>query len=217
MSNYVGSRLEKALKELHGKINNKKIADKYNITQQSVGQLKKKKAINETISFICQGENINLNWLLTGDGDMLNKPTNNQAENTYTLKKITSYKASAGAGNDIEGVEVYETGEVMHLDKAFLKTPPNKTLRVVRVDGYSMVPMLLPDSWVIFEEVNEFKTDGLYIINYAGQLMVKLLQLSPKGILHIISKNKDYESYEINLKENTEYFKIIGKVIRSII
>ena len=36
----------------------------------------------------------------------------------------------------------------MHLDKA---------LRIMQVDGYSMVFMLLPDSWIIFEEIDEFK------------------------------------------------------------
>lgn len=41
-------------------------------------------------------------------------------------------------------------------------------IKAIRVDGYSMVPMLLPDSWVIFEERSEFKGDGLYIINYAN-------------------------------------------------
>lgn len=183
----------------------------------------------KNIAEIC---NVSADWLLSSN-DELTIPANvkknrqnnilftqndnlNEKPDSYSLKKVTAYKASAGGGNDIEGIEVYETGEIMHIDKSFFKVPPSKNVRVIQVDGYSMIPMLLPDSWVIFDEISEFKTDGLYIINYGGQLMVKLLQIAPNGILKIISKNQDYQSYEINLKETNEFFKIVGKVIRVI-
>ncbi|ELN5506878.1 helix-turn-helix transcriptional regulator, partial [Campylobacter coli] len=75
-----------------------------------------------------------------------------------------------------------------------------------------------PDSWVIFEEVHEYQGDGLYILNFDNQLMVKLLQLDPiSKILDIISVNKDYKSYSIDLKDSQIELIIQGKVLRSII
>lgn len=147
----------------------------------------------------------------------LKNETNETTSKTYAIKKITAYSASAGGGNEIDDIEVYETDEVMHIDRAFFKTPPSKKARAIKVDGYSMTPMLLPDSWVVFEECFDFKGDGLYVINYSGQLMVKLLQLTPQGVLKVISKNSDYQSYEVNLKESNEHFSIVGKVIKCII
>lgn len=147
----------------------------------------------------------------------LKNETNETTSKTYAIKKITAYSASAGGGNEIDDIEVYETDEVMHIDRAFFKTPPSKKARAIKVDGYSMTPMLLPDSWVVFEECFDFKGDALYVINYSGQLMVKLLQLTPQGVLKVISKNSDYQSYEVNLKESNEHLMIVGKVIKCII
>lgn len=135
---------------------------------------------------------------------------------TYTLPRLT-IKASAGHGTDLISVDEFDTGETMVIDKSFFKTKPKANLKVIQVDGYSMIPMLLPDSFVIFEETYKLDGDGLYVINYSNQLMVKLLQITPDGKLAIISKNKDYKSFELNFKENNEFFKIIGKVIKCIL
>lgn len=67
---FVGERFAKALEEKYGKMNNPIIADKYGFAQQTIGQAKKKKAINETIALICGNEDINLNWIQTGKGAM---------------------------------------------------------------------------------------------------------------------------------------------------
>ncbi len=135
----------------------------------------------------------------------------------YFIPKL-NITASAGGGNELEGLECYESGQTLAIDKAFFKAIPSHNIKAIRVDGYSMIPLLFPDSWVIFEEGNEFKGDGLYIINYANQLMVKLLQLNPiTNILEIISTNKNYKSYEVSLSESQELCLIRGKVLRSII
>ncbi|WP_305862482.1 XRE family transcriptional regulator [Helicobacter cholecystus] len=135
----------------------------------------------------------------------------------YIIPKLTLH-AQAGGGNEILDLECYESGEMLTIDKAFFKVIPSYKLKAIKVEGYSMIPMLLPDSWVVFEERREYKGDGLYIINYAGQLMVKLLQLDPvRNILDIVSVNKEYKSYSIPLSESQVEFIIIGKVLRCII
>ncbi|MBC5858058.1 LexA family transcriptional regulator [Campylobacter jejuni] len=140
-----------------------------------------------------------------------------EKESFYYIPKL-NINASAGGGNELEGLECYESGELMAIDKAFFKTIPSSSIKAIRVDGYSMTPMLFPDSWVIFEESADFKGDGLYVLNYNGQLMVKLLQLNPfENILEIISVNKEYKSYSIKLDESQTPLFIKGKVLRSVI
>lgn len=189
------------LKELWGLKTDNELAETLGVTKYSIDNwVKRDKISNE--------------WLLK-ISQMTDK-TSNLPTTTYTLPLLT-IKASAGHGTDLISVDEFDTGTTMVIDKSFFKTPPKANLKVIQVDGYSMIPMLLPDSFVIFEETYKFDGDGLYVINYSNQLMVKLLQLTPNGILKIISKNKDYESYELSFKDNNEFFKIIGKVIKCIL
>ncbi|TKX29534.1 transcriptional regulator [Campylobacter estrildidarum] len=159
-------------------------------------------------------QSTNLNKNLSPNQTKLKKP---QEESFYYIPKL-NINASAGGGNEVEGLEHYESGELMAIDKAFFKTIPSTNIKAIRVDGYSMTPMLFPDSWVIFEEGSDFKGDGLYVLNYNGQLMVKLLQLNPfENILEIISVNKEYKSYSVKLDESQISVLIKGKVLRSVI
>mgnify|MGYP002741402125 FL=1 len=135
----------------------------------------------------------------------------------YNIKKITAYKASAGGGNEIDDIKSYETGELMPISRAFFKTQPKKELNAIEISGESMMPMLHDGDWVIFCDDGEFRGDGLYVVNFSGQLMAKVLQLSPRGELKIISVNPNFKSYEIDINETQEHFRIIGKVIKSII
>ena len=129
-----------------------------------------------------------------------------------------SSKVGAGESVDINGIEVYDTTKLVPFSQMLFKTRLKNTnnLRCMQVEGYSMVPMLYPDSWVIADVTARFEGDGLYIINFCGNFMVKLLQKSPDGVLHIISINKDYQSYEIDEDSNVEVY-IVGKVLRCVI
>ena len=134
----------------------------------------------------------------------------------YWIKKINQ-KVGAGTSVDITEVDVIDEDDKFFVPATFFKTiMKNEKLRMAQVDGYSMVPMLNPDNWVIFEKTKEFKGDGLYVIMYNDNLMVKILQKTPRGNLYIKSTNKDYESFELD--ENTcGSCQIIGKVIKCII
>lgn len=132
---------------------------------------------------------------------------------------ITSLNSAVGAGEsvDIDGIEVFDSDILIPFSKLLFKTPPNfAKLRCMRVDGYSMIPLLYPDSWVIAEISSQFQGDGLYIINFSGNFMVKMVQKSPNGVLDIISINKDYKSYTIS-EDNSIEIQIIAKVLRCVI
>lgn len=143
---------------------------------------------------------------------------NEKAESGSSIAvPVLSIKASAGGGNNVESVDVFESGEVLSVDRGLFKVPPSKHLHAIQVDGYSMIPMLFPDSWVIFEDAHEWSGDGLYIINWRNVLMVKLLQADiENGKLWVKSVNPEYDSWHVDM-ENQENFRIFGKVVRCVI
>mgnify|MGYP000867583562 CR=1 FL=1 len=147
--------------------------------------------------------------------------------NTSKLKEtetdqifIRKLSSSVGAGEsvDINGIEIYDTDVLIPFSRMLFKVCPKNTSRIrcMPVEGYSMVPMLYPDSWVIADVTAKFEGDGLYIVNYCDHFMVKLLQKSPDGVLHIKSVNKEYDSYEIGPDSDLQVY-IVGKVLRCVI
>ena len=191
------------LKDLWGFKTDNELADHLGITKFALDNwVKRDKISNE--------------WLLK-IGQMTEKKSNSDDADLYFIHKTTSVKASAGGGNELEGVRSYQTGELMPIAKAFFKVPPGKNLNSMEVEGESMTPMLRSGDWVIFREDGAFAGDGLYVINFSDQLMVKILQLTPLGMLKIVSVNPNFQSYEIDLNETQEHFKIVGKVLKSIV
>ena len=86
----------------------------------------------------------------------------------------------------------------------------------MQVDGYSMIPMIFPDSWVVFDDTTHFRGDWMYVINWRNVLMVKLLQVNHDGMIRIVSVNKEYESYTVS-PDDQSVLRIFGKVLRTII
>ncbi|AAW34865.1 transcriptional regulator [Campylobacter jejuni] len=191
------------------------LGNKLNLTRQQIINIEKGKTPISK-KYFDNISKLSKKFYIDKEENALNKDRNKQEINFYSIPKL-NISASAGGGNELIGLEEYETGEMLELSKAFFKTTP-KNVKAIKVDGYSMIPMLLPDSWVIFEEIHEYQGDGLYILNFDNQLMVKLLQLDPiSKVLDIISVNKDYKSYSLDLKDSQVEIIIQGKVLRSII
>ncbi|EIP3088712.1 helix-turn-helix transcriptional regulator, partial [Campylobacter jejuni] len=186
------------------------LGNKLNLTRQQIINIEKGKTPISK-KYFDNISKLSKKFYIDKEENALNKDRNKQEINFYSIPKL-NISASAGGGNELIGLEEYETGEMLELSKAFFKTTP-KNVKAIKVDGYSMIPMLLPDSWVIFEEIHEYQGDGLYILNFDNQLMVKLLQLDPiSKVLDIISVNKDYKSYSLDLKDSQVEIIIQGKV-----
>ena len=191
------------------------LGNKLNLTRQQIINIEKGKTPISK-KYFDNISKLSKKFYIDKEENALNKDRNKQEINFYSIPKL-NISASAGGGNELIGLEEYVTGEMLELSKAFFKATPNN-VKAIKVDGYSMIPMLLPDSWVIFEEIHEYQGDGLYILNFDNQLMVKLLQLDPiSKVLDIISVNKDYKSYSLDLKDSQVEIIIQGKVLRSII
>lgn len=212
-------RLKKARK--HSGLTQEKFGERLNLKQSQIKDIEigKQKVSPELAEAIEINFSIDGWWLLTGRGDMLEKSAESfpvVSDLNIISVPLVSMRASAGAGNSLHGISEYEIVDTMAISKSLLKTPPTGVIRMIKVEGYSMVPMLYPDTFLLFDEDGKWSGDGLYILNWRDDLMVKLLQVDPSGNLHIKSVNKEYESWVVN-PDDQSVFHIVGKVLRIII
>ena len=86
-----------------------------------------------------------------------------QIKNDQIYIRQLSSSVGAGESVDIDGIEIYDTDILVPFSQMLFKVRPKNTDRVrcMKVDGYSMVPMLFPDSWVIADVTATFAGDGL--------------------------------------------------------
>jgi len=66
--NEIGSRFDRALSILQ--VSNKEISELFDTSSQNVSNLKKADRLNDLMSRIAIKYDINLNWLMSGNGDM---------------------------------------------------------------------------------------------------------------------------------------------------
>ena len=201
--------------EIVGVKNRNQLSQKIGKTPSTIaGWIERDKVPMDILYKIADKHNVSMDFLL--DGIRKSEYTTDETTNGYWIKKINQ-KVGAGASVDITEVDIIDEDEKFFVPSTFFKTiMKNEKLRMAQVGGYSMVPMLHPDDRVIYEKTREFKGDGLYVIVYNDNLIVKILQKTPRGNLYIKSANKDYESFELD--ENTyESCYIIGRVIKCII
>ncbi|PLY06237.1 MAG: hypothetical protein C0625_10485 [Arcobacter sp.] len=183
--------------------------EKYNVKPNTLSTWKKRNKIPyELIEKISQIENISLDKILLNSQLPIKKQ-----DNAYQIDLLN---VRAGAG---EGVYNYliETVDTITLDKSFFKTAINTDkVKGIQVDGDSMEPTLRDRDFVLIDENITFGTNGIYAIQYGGQILIKRLQFKMDGTILIISDNEKYESETYDPKENQLPFQIIGLKILSI-
>ncbi len=139
-------RLEK-VREYIG-VNKKEFATKLEITQNSyTNYINNKRTIPTELAIkIKQMYDINLDWLLTGIGEMI--ATGNTVKDGYEIE-VLSVHASAGHGITNYVVEAVDT---IILDKSLFKTPQDQDkMKLIRVSGDSMFPTLNDGDFVIID------------------------------------------------------------------
>ena len=156
---------------------------------------------------------INSWWLLTGKGEMfISNDTTKNSDNYF----IDLLNVRAGAGEGIYNY-VIETVDTISLDKSFFRTPINTNkIKGIQVDGDSMEPTLRDGDYVLIDENINFGTNGIYAIQYGGQILIKRLQFKMDGTILIISDNDKYDKEVFNPKENQLPFQVLGLKVLSI-
>ncbi len=165
---------------------------------------------------------INPEWLLSNRGEMFysenakkSAPANIDISNMVFIP-LLDMTASAGYGSLINDDNV-STKEFISFTRTWLSklTSANEKYLVgFTVKGDSMQGDINDgDIIIVNTQYDNYSTDGTFAVNIDDQMYVKILQRMPGNKVQVISKNTKYAPFTVDL--NTEYFKIIGKVIWS--
>lgn len=155
---------------------------------------------------------VSLEWLITGEGNMLLKaePGDKCKNDTIPVPVLRDVKASAGLGNIVDSDGLLECA---HIPKNIIPLGLNQELSMIFVDGDSMEPTLRPgEPIVVNRSIKDFVGTGIYIVRWDSCLYVKRLDREPDGTLHIISDNNVYHEFTIK-PEAGQLVEILGKVI----
>lgn len=205
----------KTLKEimLQQALTQSDIADILSVKQQAVGQWFSRGSIPAKYHYkLSKHFGIPING-----GELVSSVIMDTQKETVDVKKILNIKVSAGNGYSTDGIDEYSDNGTIAVSKDIIgHTMDAEHIRAIQVDGKSMLPTLMPDEYVLIDiSKNFYSGDGLYVLNYGGNLIVKRLQYLPinNGTLEIISDNKDFKNYTISLSDDQTTLYILGRVI----
>lgn len=152
--------------------------------------------------------NVSVEWLLTGKKSSL---TVRGADSVLSVP-IYDIRASAGAGALVEdgeptGYQPYREQELHRLTKA-----DTANLAVIQVAGDSMWETLHDGDKVLVDRtVDRIVRDGIYILAFEGELLVKRCQRDlENGHVIVKSDNPAYDTFRIT---NGDRLDVIGRVI----
>ena len=205
-------------------------AEQFGLAQTTYGPYEtgKRSVPDELKQQLSQRFNVNLHWLITGQGEMYvggntgasacNERSNEGAVSRQPLAlrdsvevPMLDLKLSAGMGD--EWGLGSPTGESIYVPKRVARRYPSNSVFVgALVDGDSMEPTLHDGEPVVF--VKGFvKGDGIYVLAVNGELFVKRLEFNRiLNRLRIISDNPKYPPTELGM-DALEGVRILGKVV----
>ncbi len=183
-----------------------------------------------TLRLISQTFGVNLDWLKTGEGEMLQPgvvPTKEGIGYARTATfypeepnyiKVPYYDIYASAGKGIEALEAEPKPIKIDIGFAriFLGISSTKGLFMIQAYGDSMYPSIKPGDYLIgrFYEYEGFLLEGsVYVFRIDNELFVKRFKRDKKSNKLIFrSDNPEYNDIEIT-EENQEELKIIGRIL----
>ena len=140
--------------------------------------------------------------------------TKPQKENTYTnIPVYGDVSASCGYGAIVNNENQTAVYPVATQILKYLGVD-EKYCDMIFASGDSMEPVITHGDALMLDRSKREVIDGqIYIIRYDNELMCKRLQKLPPKRIKVISDNKKYESYTIDLSEPEIDFEIIGRVM----
>lgn len=138
----------------------------------------------------------------------------NTVDELLSLPVCGDIEASLGNGRDIFSEEVTEK---FCIPKSLMKkigASPTDSC-IINTAGSSMYPTIIggQDQILIDLSKKEIYDGKIYVFRMENTLFAKRLQKLPKNKIKVISDNPDYESYIIDLNDESIDFDIIGRVM----
>lgn len=138
---------------------------------------------------------------------------------THTKVKYISlpfYEVSASAGAGLLA-EVEEQPRTVSFEPYWLRNEigvcPNNVF-LMSVEGDSMQPTLKNGSMIMVNQDVDNLSDGIYVMRFDNNLLVKRLQMLPGGTIRVKSDNSMYDPWEITKSQlGSEDLALIGRVV----
>jgi len=168
----------------------------------------------------------NVNWLLTGDGEMKGyvvayplaetlKTANTTSEHCEGFVQVPRYRvdASAGGGSIIHSEQIVD---YLSFKADWVRNSLGvsvQDLALINVKGDSMEPVLSNEDLILVDmRVNGVEDNAIYVLQFNGVLLVKRLQRRFDGSVVIMSDNPRYTP-ETLAGDTVEALKVIGRVV----
>ncbi len=136
-----------------------------------------------------------------------------------SIVKIPYYYSEVSAGKGLASTD--NSNDFLHFESSWfqnqflLKNLDN--IFCVKVKGDSMEPIISEGDILISQQcVDTSNSQGIYIVNYNDDFLVKKIQFKSKFEVKLISSNPDYDAININLLEDSQIFRIIARVVGKI-
>jgi len=111
--NEIGGRFDRALSVLQ--VSNKKISELFDTSSQNVSNLKKADRLNDLMSRIAIKYDINLNWLMSGNGDMFVQ------KDTFTQQGSGNQQIGTQNNPDGSNINNFGSTKTQNIDEDILK------------------------------------------------------------------------------------------------
>ncbi len=213
-----GNRIKELRKAL--KKSQDELASMTGISRQSLYRIEKNESEIgiEFLNKIGQ-QGVNVSWIMTGNGDMFGNSISlsmvNEIDSDDTIYvPLKNYSASAGTG--IMNYEEDDDNNLIPISARLLGITPEEAQGgyFLTARGNSMTPKIDNGDRLFVKDITPYPRylEGLYIVNYDGEVYVKEIQLTENELV-MRSINKDYKDIVIpNVEETDIQLNIIAKV-----
>jgi len=170
----------------------------------------------DVLSVLYNNYDVNIEWMLTGNGTMFLNGIGEDEESTEK-KQAAVYIPVIGAkvppeyGKVFENVKI-EIDEYFPLSGKVLSTFPTEKIKAFKIASDILYPFLSSGDYVVFVEEFRPKTDGIYIVNKSGVLSAQRIVYRTDGSLKLSPDNTKYPPEEISSKD-ADKVNISGKVV----
>ncbi len=135
---------------------------------------------------------------------------------SINMAKIPFFYSEVSAGRALASLE--QSFEFLQFDANWLKNEfmlkDLKDIFTLKVKGDSMEPLIQEGDLVFAKKFNNSSSyQGIYIVCYNNDYLIKKIQFKQKNLVKLISQNPEYDPIEISLQDEDVSFSIIAKVI----
>lgn len=217
----VKSEIGSRIKHARGRDNQREFAKILEFSSSYLSEVEsgKTKPSLELLLKISQFTKYSLDWLITGEGPMFLEPPESMVREDPAVYEalgeftfVPQVALEGGMGSGAEGIEEEATTQYAFRRTWLQSKGKLENFVLFAVRGDSMDPTITDGDLVLIDRSKKQVVAGtMYALRTKNAVMVKRLQPTGATRIKVMSDNKLYDSYEIDLE--TGDIEIIGQVI----